>query len=257
MVILAGQIHVYVGIKEIPLLQYKKTPLQRGVKATSIRYDNKRTPVAFDDDEHWSLSEVDMPKGIPQTEDGLNRRRRAILDAVANLIIEKGFHETSMREIGIAAAIGKSTLYDYFPSKDDILIAYVADEIHYLTTRAEEIMALRISAPEKIRRIMHKQLEYMAANKPMYMRLTIEIQRLGFDSQQRIQEHRHAYQDMLCHLVEEGIRNGEFRPVNPLLAIRGMFAFISSAAFTTRPTGSLEEMMNDAIDIIFKGLEAR
>jgi len=197
-----------------------------------------------------------MPKGIPQTEDGLNRRRRAILDAVANLIIEKGFHETSMREIGIAAAIGKSTLYDYFPSKDDILIAYVAEEIHYITTQAEEIMAQKVSAPEKIRRIMLKQLEYMTANKPLYLRLSFEIQRLSFDSQQRIQQHRHAYQDMLCRLIEEGIQNGEFRPVNPLLAIRGMFAFMSSAVFTSRPTGSPEEMMLDAIDIIFKGLEA-
>ena len=198
-----------------------------------------------------------MPKGIPQTEDGLNRRRRAILDAVAHLIIEKGFYETSMGEIGIAAGVGKSTLYDYFPSKDDILIAYVADEIHYITTQAEAIMAQKISAPEKIRRIMHKQLEYMAANKPMYMALTIEIQRLGFDSQQRIQQHRHAYQDMLCLLVEEGIQNGEFRPVKPLLVIRGMFSFMSMAVFTSRPTGSPEEMMQDAIDIIFKGLEAR
>jgi AcrR family transcriptional regulator len=197
-----------------------------------------------------------MPKGIPQTEDGLNCRRRTILDSVAHLIIEKGFHDTSMRELGEAAGVGKSTLYDYFPCKDDILIAYVVEEINHLTTRAEEIMTQKISASEKIRRIMHKQLEYMATNKPMYMRLTIEIQRLGFDSQQRIQEHRHAYQDMLCHLIEEGIQNGEFRPVNPLLAIRGMFAFMSSAAFTTRPTGPLEEMMQDAIDIIFKGLEA-
>ena len=197
-----------------------------------------------------------MPKGIPQTEDGLNRRRHAILDAVTHLVIQKGFHETSMREIAEAAGVGKSTLYDYFPSKDDILIAYVVDEIHYITIQAKEIIAQKISAPEKIRRIMHKQLEYMAANKSMYMQLTIEIQRLDFESQQRIQEHRHAYQDMLCQLVEEGIRNGDFRPVNQLLAIRGMFAFMSSAAFTTRPTGSLEEMMQDAIDIIFKGLEA-
>ena len=197
-----------------------------------------------------------MPKGIPQTEDGLNRRRRAILDAVAQLIIEKGFHETSMREIAEAAGVGKSTLYDYFPTKDDILIAYVADEIHYITTQAEAVMTQKISAPEKIRRIMLKQLEYMAANKLLYMKLSFELQRLSFDSQQRIQQHRHAYQDMLCHLVEEGIQNSDFRPVNPLLAIRGMFAFMSTAVFTSRPTGSPEEMMQDAIDIIFKGLEA-
>jgi AcrR family transcriptional regulator len=197
-----------------------------------------------------------MPKGIPLTEDELVRRRHDILDAVAQLMTVKGFQELSMREIGEAAGVGKSTLYDYFPSKDDILIAFVAEEVRHITILAQEIIAQDLSPAEKISRIMQRQLEYMVANKPMYMKFTFEIQRLNFESQQRIQQHRHAYQDMLCHLVEEGIQNGEFRPVNPLLAIRGLFAFLSTTVFTSRPTGSLEKMMSDALDIVFKGLEA-
>jgi len=62
---------------------------------------------------------------------------------------------------------------------------------------------------------------------------------------------------MLCELVEEGIRQGEFRPVNPLLAIRGMFSLVTPVAYTSRPTGSPEQMLEEALDIIFNGLEAK
>jgi AcrR family transcriptional regulator len=197
-----------------------------------------------------------MPKGIPLTEQELNRRRKEILTASLQLFVQKGFTETSMREIARAAGVGKSTLYDYFSSKDEILIAYVVEEVQQLTAWAEEIIRLDISAADKFRRILHKHLEYMLANKLLFMKISIEAQRLGYESQQRIQTHRHAYQDMLCRLIEEGIRNGEFRQVNPLIAIRSMFSILTSSVYTSRPTGSPEEMLLEAFDVIFKGLEA-
>jgi AcrR family transcriptional regulator len=197
-----------------------------------------------------------MPKGIPLTEEELDRRRHEIFEAATRLFVEKGFNETSMREIAEAVGVGKSTLYDYFPSKDEILIEFVAHEVQHITERAEDILALDLSAAEKFHRILRKQLDFILANKLVYLKLSFEAQRLGFESQQRIQMHRHAYQDMLCNLIEEGIQNGEFRSVNPLLAVHGMFAMLSSAVFTSRPTGSPEEMMLEAMDMLFKGLEA-
>ena len=197
-----------------------------------------------------------MPKGIPLTDEELDRRRHEIFNAAVKLFAEKGFNETSMREIAEAAGVGKSTLYDYFPSKDEILIAYVIDEVGHTTAAAKEILALDLSAGEKFRRILRKQLDYTLVNKSVYLRLTFEVQRLSRESQQRIQVHRYAYQDMLGRLLEEGIRNGEFRPVNPRLAVRGMFSMLTTAVFTSRPTGSPEEMLQDTVDIFFKGLEA-
>ncbi len=56
--------------------------------------------------------------------------------------------------------------------------------------------------------------------------------------------------------MQEGIQNGEFRPVNPLLAIRCMFAVLTPTVYTSRPTGSPEEMLEQAIDLLFKGMQA-
>ena len=197
-----------------------------------------------------------MPKGIPLTEEELARRRKEIFDAAKLLFVEKGFNETSMREIAQAAQVGKSTLYDYFPSKDDVLISFVVEEVHHMTVYAREIIAQKISTAEKLRRIILMHQEYMSANKLLFLKLTFEAQRLSSESQQRIQMHRHAYQDMLCDLVREGIRKGEFRSVNPLIVIRGLFSMLTSSIYTSRPTGSPEEMLQETFDIIFKGLEA-
>jgi AcrR family transcriptional regulator len=197
-----------------------------------------------------------MPKGIPLTEEELDRRRHEIFNAAVKLFVEKGFNETSMREIADATGVGKSTLYDYFPSKDDMLIAFVVDEVGHMSAAAEVILAQDLSAGEKFRRILRKHMEYVLANKSVYMRLMFETQRLSFENQQRIQRHRHTYQDMLCGLVGQGIQDGEFRPVNPLIAVRGMFSLLTSFIYTSRPTGSPEEMIGDAFEIFFKGLEA-
>jgi AcrR family transcriptional regulator len=197
-----------------------------------------------------------MPKGTPLTQEELDRRRHEIFNAAVKLFTEKGFNETSMRAIAEAAGVGKSTIYDYFPSKDEILIAFVVDEVGHMTSAAEEILTQSLSAAEKLRSILRQHLDYMLANKLLFLKLTFETQRLNFESQQCIQRHRYAYQDMLCDLVRQGIRDGEFRPVNPLLAIRSMFSLLTSTIYTSRPTGSPEEMMQEALDIIFKGLEA-
>ncbi|RPJ43795.1 MAG: TetR/AcrR family transcriptional regulator, partial [Chloroflexi bacterium] len=70
-----------------------------------------------------------MPKGIPLTEDEQIARRHDIYRVSVALFLEKGFHETTMREIAQAAGMGKSTLYDYFKTKDEILISYVENAV--------------------------------------------------------------------------------------------------------------------------------
>jgi AcrR family transcriptional regulator len=203
------------------------------------------------------LKETMMPKGVPLTEDEVSRRRHEILDVALRLFAERGFNETSMRAIGEAAGAGKSTIYDYFPSKDEILIFFVVDEVRQLTAQATQVIAMDLTCAEKIRRIMRNQLDFTVANRSLYLRLAFESQRLSLESQQRIQLQRHSYQDMVCDLVRQGVQTGEFRPVNPLLAVRGMFALLTAATITSRPTGSPEEMLAEACDLIFKGLEAR
>lgn len=195
-----------------------------------------------------------MPKGTPLTEEEQQRKRAEIMEITTRLFAEKGFLETSMREVAEAVGMGKSTLYDYFKTKDDILVSYFENEINVITERVAEIGQTNVPAVEKLRSTMTAHLDYLLANKTLYLKLTIEAQRLGIESQKRIQISRHAYQDMVCRMIEDGIKEGSFRPVDPMLTMRIVLGALNPVVFTTRPTGSPHEMLDAALDILLKGI---
>lgn len=195
-----------------------------------------------------------MPKGIPLTEEEQQRRRREIIKVATRLFFENGFNETSMREIAGAAGMGKSTLYDYFESKDDILVAYFEDEIQVITQAAQALARENLPADKKLRRIMEEHLDYLLANKNFYMKLSLESQRLNLEGQKRLAVARHAFQDMIRDLIEEGIREGCFRPIDSMLAMRVILGAVTPVVFTTRPSGTPHEMLSRALDMIFNGI---
>src|SRR6266849_60731 len=50
--------------------------------------------------------------------------RERLFRAALKLFSEKGFAETTVEDITNAADVGKGTFFNYFPSKDHILIAF-------------------------------------------------------------------------------------------------------------------------------------
>ena len=196
-----------------------------------------------------------MPKGIPLTEQELASRRHEIFHQVVNVFAKKGFHETSMREIAESAGLGKSTLYDYFKTKDEILLYFFEDQIIELTEAAQRIALQNIAADERLRQVMTTHLEFLQANKSLFMKLSLEAQRLKLESQKQIQKKRHAYQDLIRGLIEEGIREGAFRKIDPLLAARMLINTLAPVVYTSRPTGTAHEMMEETMDIFLKGIE--
>jgi len=196
-----------------------------------------------------------MPKGTPLTEEELAKRRHQIFHQVVNVFLKKGFQETSMREIAETAGLGKSTLYDYFKTKDDILLYYFEDQLNDLIEAAQKITAQNKPADKRLRQIIQMHLEFLQANKSLFMKLSMEAQRLKPDSQKQIQEKRHAYQDLIRGLIDDGIREGTFRKVDSLLAARILITSMAPAVFTTRPTGASEDLIKETINIFFKGIE--
>ncbi len=197
-----------------------------------------------------------MPKGIPLTEEEQARRRHEIFHQVVPILVKKGFQETSMQEIAGAAGLGKSTLYDYFKTKDEILVYFFEDQWNDVIEEAQKIAMQNCSADVRLRRIMESYVESLQANKNLFMKMTIESQRLKADSQKQIQKSRYAYQDMVRALLEEGIREGIFRQVNSLLAARLLVGNIGLVLYGSRLTGTPREMLQETLDIFFRGIES-
>lgn len=68
-------------------------------------------------------------RGRPVNEDARKERRSQILDAAQRCFIRKGFHGTSTAEISKEADISIAGLYQYFDSKDALIIALVERDL--------------------------------------------------------------------------------------------------------------------------------
>ena len=76
----------------------------------------------------------------PQSPD-YDKRREAILAAAARLYAKKGFSGAPVAELAGVCRTSKSLIYHYFPSKDDILYAVMAEHLDALTEAAETACA--------------------------------------------------------------------------------------------------------------------
>ena len=86
----------------------------------------------------------------PQSPD-YDRRRDAIVTAAARLYARRGFKGASVAELAKSCESSKSLIYHYFPSKDDILHAVMADHLDALVEAAEDAAQSGGAAEDKLR----------------------------------------------------------------------------------------------------------
>jgi AcrR family transcriptional regulator len=67
--------------------------------------------------------------------------RKIIIRAAVDLMTEKGFKATTMRQIAKAAGVGDATIYNYFPTKETILYAYYEDHVLACIDTLKEVEA--------------------------------------------------------------------------------------------------------------------
>lgn len=83
-----------------------------------------------------------------------NQKKEAILNAALKLFREKGFVNTSIKEIASLASVSQVSIYNYFESKNNMVklaISHIKDE---LVLKAEEILISDIPFPEKVRKAL-------------------------------------------------------------------------------------------------------
>lgn len=63
--------------------------------------------------------------GRPRDESLTQRRRGEILEMAAKIFAETGFRQTDLKVVAGSLGLAKGTLYNYFPSKEDLFFAAI------------------------------------------------------------------------------------------------------------------------------------
>src|SRR5690348_9176337 len=77
--------------------------------------------------------------------------RERLFRAALDLFAKKGFAETTVEDITEAADVGKGTFFNYFPSKDHILLAFGEMQLAKLEAAVAEVRTSGATMPEFLR----------------------------------------------------------------------------------------------------------
>ena len=97
----------------------------------------------------------------PRAED----TRRRIYEAALELFREKGFEQTTMRDIAAKADVALGGAYYYFSSKDAIVLAFYHDMQESSHESILEAMAGHKKLKDRIRVVLDKRFELLAPNR--------------------------------------------------------------------------------------------
>lgn len=184
--------------------------------------------------------------------------RRTLLEAAYDLIDEAGTAEVSLAEIALSAGIGRTTLYDYFSDRDDLIAALVEEElpvvISELIGEVDETQAIDGQLAE----LAAKTVEFVATDRVYGVILHREVGRMSLDAQERILASHSDLSSTMAGLYRSGVEAGIFDPLPPALAGRLIQDTIMSAARVLIDGSAGRQEVTDGLKhFLLKGLGHR
>lgn len=190
-------------------------------------------------------------------------RRQAILDAAMKIFAQRGYAAATIRAIAREANIAQGTIYLYFPSKRDILLALYRSMI---LESLEEIMA----RPEKgddeafLTALLVDRIRRFRQNAQA---VRFAFTELPFHDELREKFYREIALEQLGRIqafLKDRVAQGKFRPLRPEIAARafqGMYVIFALAeiVYNDPEVARLtpEEIADEVVRLFLRGARSQ
>lgn len=146
------------------------------------------------------------------------QRRNLILDAARRVLIEKGYHNTSIADISKLAEISVGTVYRYFENKEEIFNAIHQNGIEILHDRIMESIPSGADPREQLLSIGTSYFEFSEEDATLFETFSyfLTFPEIIFKAEHRISQGTHGRKilNRVAAIIDEGIGRGLFRQVN-------------------------------------------
>lgn len=185
--------------------------------------------------------------------------RERLFHAALQLFAKKGFAETTVEDITEAADVGKGTFFNYFPSKDHILLAFGEMQLGKLESAVEVARSTKEPMPEFLRTLGVRMTQEPTRNPEIIRALlqaylsTTPVRAAMIDLQRRV----HAIHSEMIRLGQE---RGEIRSDIPAEEIAFVFRqtiFGTLLIWSLFGDATLHSRIDAAFNILWTGLAPR
>jgi AcrR family transcriptional regulator len=189
-----------------------------------------------------------------------DEKRENIITSAGRIFGQYGFREARMEKIAEEAGMGKSSLYYYFLSKEELFESVVEREAEYLKT--EIIKATRdITDPYKRMKI-YVIARMKAFNESINLYTAVKtnyLDHLPFIDKVRTKYDKEEMK-MVESILKDGVRNNRFKLVNTELATVAIVTAIKGLEYTMvirKSAFNLEQQVEQLLMFLFYGIVKR
>lgn len=179
--------------------------------------------------------------------------RRSLLDAAYRVIDEAGTAEVPLGEIALGAGVGRTTFYDYFDDRDDVIASLVEEKLPDVIAELIASVPNDLDTRSRLARLASATVEFVATDPVFGVILHHEAGRMGPDAQERIGESHAQLATELASIYMRGVREGVFRPMPGYLAGRFIQDTIMSAARALIDDGSRLDDVTEGVESFLLG----
>jgi AcrR family transcriptional regulator len=187
--------------------------------------------------------------------------RERILEEAARLFVARGYDGISMREIADACRISKAGLYYHFQDKEQLFLEILRENLRLLEGVISSAAREPGGARAKVALFVRKVFLEIPTRQSAIIRLA--NQEMGKISPPARAEFDARYQErfisQLAGFFSEGVRSGEFRPIDAQLAVWGLLGMMYpffNPEHTLQPARA-EQVVDFILSAYFEGVNAR
>jgi AcrR family transcriptional regulator len=206
---------------------------------------------------------VKLKPAIALTSDRRQRRgaeiRERLFRASLDLFAQRGFVETTVEDITNAADVGKGTFFNYFPSKDHILLAFAEMQLGKLQSIIENLRTTGEPVPQFLRTLGIRMTEEPGRN-PSLMRALLLANLSSTPVREAMRINQARGHKLLSEFVKIGQQRGELRSDLPPEEIAHVFrqtVFGTLLIWSLYGDDSLSARIHTALDVLWQGLSPR
>jgi TetR/AcrR family fatty acid metabolism transcriptional regulator len=196
-----------------------------------------------------------------QREGRNSQKQDRILQAAIDVFAEHGYFNARVSDIAKRAEVADGTIYLYFKSKEQILMAALENAFDRFLLMANRELAEIHDPREKLKRLAELHLASLSSNRGLAMVFQTELRQSAKFLSEFSRKHLTSYFDLIRSVVREGQQAGVFRKqVSDKIAANCFFgaldAMVTSWLISERDY-PLAAAAGALVDVVLSGMEER
>ena len=179
--------------------------------------------------------------------------RDAMFDAARDLIAQIGYSEMSHADITAAVGMGRTTFYEHFASKEDLLVAMVNRDLPDVTVEIVEAVPIDLPPDARLAQLAMRMVQFVGTDH-MGLILHTEVPRLSPEAQKAISEAHEGLASEFASVYRAGVMSGVFRMYPPRLAGRMIEQMIMTGGKVVMdsddPVGQVDSIAQDTASLL-------